>query len=275
MAKKKILVIAEGPADKTFIKKLFELYLGAEVYVVCFRTNIYQLYDSYESYRQPYENLDLQNVLLETMGHRLNSNDKKNLQDTGYSETILIFDFDPHDPKYSEEKILKLINHFSDSSDYGRLFINYPMLESFMHINKQCYEKGEKDPAFPSRTFEMKSLSHYKQDVGSEGFRFSIKPPANQADSLFKELRHKVSVVINQHLEKVAQVTEVELNEAISQETLYQLLERQCKNISNHQPAIGFVVNTSCLIIADLYPTIFEHSLENHCLGEEEFKKNK
>ena len=47
---------------------------------------------------------------------------------------LLIFDYERHDPYFSEDKINKLQLYFRDSTDAGKLYINYPMLESYQHL---------------------------------------------------------------------------------------------------------------------------------------------
>lgn len=39
-----------------------------------------------------------------------------------------------HDPNFSEEKICRLQMYFNDSTDVGKLYINYPMVESYQHF---------------------------------------------------------------------------------------------------------------------------------------------
>ncbi|MCI8550348.1 MAG: hypothetical protein HFI68_07155 [Lachnospiraceae bacterium] len=47
---------------------------------------------------------------------------------------ILVFDYERHDTNFSEEKILELQNYFVDGTDMGKLYINYPMIESYQHL---------------------------------------------------------------------------------------------------------------------------------------------
>lgn len=47
---------------------------------------------------------------------------------------ILIFDYERHDTNFSERKILEMQKCFSDATDMGKLYINYPMIESYQHL---------------------------------------------------------------------------------------------------------------------------------------------
>ena len=140
---RQILLVTEGVSEGDLLKKLFKRFCSEKVEIVEFKTNIYQLYDCYESYHCRYDQLDLRKVLLEHCT-RLKSSEKERLK-KNFSEIYLIFDMDPQDPLYSREKLIKLYSHFSDPSDYGKLYINYPMVESFYHIEKGCYREGISD----------------------------------------------------------------------------------------------------------------------------------
>ena len=52
-----------------------------------------------------------------------------------FTNIILVFDYERHDTKFSEKKILELQCYFRDAADMGKLYINYPMIElSLIHI---------------------------------------------------------------------------------------------------------------------------------------------
>jgi len=59
---------------------------------------------------------------------------KRALFDEFYSDILLIFDLDPHDPGFAPEKISRMAKYFVESSDMGKLYINYPMVEAFYHM---------------------------------------------------------------------------------------------------------------------------------------------
>lgn len=51
-----------------------------------------------------------------------------------FTNIILVFDYERHDTKFSEKKILELQCYFRDAADMGKLYINYPMIESYQHF---------------------------------------------------------------------------------------------------------------------------------------------
>lgn len=68
--------------------------------------------------------------------------EKKKILDDRYTDILLVFDLDPHDPQYDPKHIKLMQEYFSDSSDIGQLYLNYPMVEAFYHLNSipdDCY----------------------------------------------------------------------------------------------------------------------------------------
>lgn len=98
-------------------------------------TNIYQLYADIvreygEQWAEENEDIDLPFVI-----------SKKQYPDKlrykiDFINIILVFDYERHDFKFSEEKILKMQKYFSDATDMGKLYVNYPMIESYQHLCK-------------------------------------------------------------------------------------------------------------------------------------------
>lgn len=51
-----------------------------------------------------------------------------------FTKILLVFDYERHDTNFSEEKITQMQRKFSDVTDMGQLYINYPMIESYQHL---------------------------------------------------------------------------------------------------------------------------------------------
>lgn len=51
-----------------------------------------------------------------------------------FTNVILVFDYERHDPQFSISKIEKMQKCFNDSTDMGKLYLNYPMNESYLHV---------------------------------------------------------------------------------------------------------------------------------------------
>lgn len=125
-------MIVEGEkADFKLMEHLLQLFFEAKFYIVPYKTNIYALYDMFKMNDiDDFDSLDTVQVLKSVQS---DEEIRKEL-DRNFSDIILIFDFDPQDPKYSAEKICKLKSIFKESTDNGKLYLNYPMVEAFKHL---------------------------------------------------------------------------------------------------------------------------------------------
>lgn len=134
--RRKNLLIVEGNHEKNelfgLIFKCFpEINIDMED-VWIYGTNIYMLYEDivkeYESdwYEQ---DVDLPYIISKKQN-------RDNIQyKNDFTNIILVFDYEHHDPNFEEGKILKMQQYFADSTDVGKLYINYPMIESYQHLD--------------------------------------------------------------------------------------------------------------------------------------------
>ena len=60
----------------------------------------------------------------------------KNLNRENVSEIYLFFDHDGHATNASNKKIEQMLKYFNNETENGKLYINYPMVESLKHIGK-------------------------------------------------------------------------------------------------------------------------------------------
>lgn len=134
--RRQTLLVVEGKHEKNILFWLLfkcfpELSIMADD-VWVYGTNIYMLYDDIEKEygREWYqEEIDLPFVI-----------SQKKCLEKHYKEDfiniILVFDYERHDPAFSESKILCMQEYFQDAADQGKLYINYPMIESYQHIQR-------------------------------------------------------------------------------------------------------------------------------------------
>lgn len=157
----KILILVEGAkTDVALMKHLLDVYgIGERHEIVSYNTNIYVLYNMMFRDENP-ESLDLLQVLKEWE----KDEEKKKIFDERYSDILLIFDLDPQDRLYDEEKIREMLLHFSESSDNGKLYLNYPMVEAFYHM------KSIPDEDYYSYVVSLEELKNkaYKKRVQLE-----------------------------------------------------------------------------------------------------------
>lgn len=143
-----VLLIVEGEKQEPKFLSLLsgcfpELSISQEN-VITYRTNIYRLYNDIireygETCFEDKDDIDLPFVVTR--------NDAIPLRKTNFTDIILIFDYERQDSCYSEKKITEMQNYFSDTTDMGKLYINYPMLESYKDFN-----------GFPDSSYQHKKV---------------------------------------------------------------------------------------------------------------------
>ena len=141
------LLIVEGNHEKNeLFWLLFKCFPEIEIDmndVWVYGTNIYMLYDDIVKeygvdWAEREEDIDLPYVISK----------KKGVEPFCYKEDfvniMMVFDYERHDPHFSEAKICAMQQHFSDAADMGKLYLNYPMIESYQHLIQlpdQAYEE--------------------------------------------------------------------------------------------------------------------------------------
>ncbi len=132
------LLIVEGHHEKNklfwLIFKCSEINISMDD-IWIYGTNIYQLYDDIvkeygDQWAKENEDIDLPFVI-----------SKKQCSDSlrykeDFTNIVLVFDYERHDTNFAEEKICEMQRCFTDATDMGKLYINYPMIESYQHLCK-------------------------------------------------------------------------------------------------------------------------------------------
>jgi len=62
-----------------------------------------------------------------------NNSHLKLIQKKQVSEIYMFFDYDGHVPGASDDKLENLVTTFDDETEYGKLYISYPMVEALKH----------------------------------------------------------------------------------------------------------------------------------------------
>ena len=168
---RKILLIVEGEkGEPRLLGRLLELLNKSSGYAfVSFRTNIHELLRVIdEEYDGDYENVDLRSLLA------ARHPDDANLLNASYTDVVLVFDYEPQDAgrsgsgQFDPERLLRFATAFSNSTDSGKLFLNYPMLESWKDF------KFVGDEEYLSSVVEVDDLVRrsYKASVNERKTRF-------------------------------------------------------------------------------------------------------
>lgn len=241
LSARQVLVVSEGHTEVRLLKRLFEEFNLLLPDIVSLNANLYKLYLEYESYECDYSDLDITAVLRSCS--QVGTKDKEKLRGksaTDFTDIFLVFDLDPHTPDFNEEALRKLLSHFNDSSDVGKLYINYPMVESFYHVPHTVLDGNIR--TFPPIRFTLSELTAYKKRVNLEG----IKQSRRYTQDEYKN-------VIQRHAGIVSLITEASVRSTHELKVQVGLFEIQQADIKSSREAI--VVNTFCLLIPEIYPS--------------------
>ncbi len=186
-----ILFIFEGKNDEPrlykTLKEIFHFELNEEEIIHYYCNNIFSLYDTLKSYSEDEldDSIDLVNVLKEeAITHKkVNTDLDKIKYSSEISEIFLFFDYDirKQDEKnkltieQQNAKILELFNYFENGSINSerngiKLYINYPMIESYRFFKKEL-----PDEDFKKYTFDLMSEKSFKQIVDEESYYKNLK----------------------------------------------------------------------------------------------------
>jgi len=238
---KKILILVEGEKlDVLLMKHLIQIYgLDIDYEIISYRTNVYELYNKMFRGVNP-EDMDILQVLKE----RENNVDKKQIFNQRFTDILLIFDFEPQDSQFSKEKISKMVGYFVESTDMGKLYINYPMVEAFYHMN------SIPDYAYSERIATLDELCDgaYKKRVNKEN--------RNRDYRKFAVNREECNVVISQNIEKAWHILATSSSDILAMDSALgkQLLSKQLEILDEKRQI--YVLCTCVFFIAEYNPKL-------------------
>lgn len=177
------------------------------------------------------DNMDI----LQILKSRESDRDKKKIFDEVYSDILLIFDLDPQAPDYSAEKINEMQQYFTESSDMGKLYLNYHMEEI-------------PDSNYPDRTATLEELKkgEYKTRVNKEN--------RNHDYTKFAVDRGECNIVIRQNIDKGFLLTQED--STIQLPDLNKILFKQVDSLNTELKI--WVLCTCAYYIADYNPKLIE-----------------
>lgn len=247
--KLKILLIVEGTkAEPVFFNRLAQVYgLNAEIYPV--GTNLYLLYKKMKEYN--FES-DVKDALKELS---ISKADKEILSNK-FAYTYLIFDCDIHHRDIVKKdvplevlmrenflQLKEMASYFVDETDpsIGRLYVNYPMMESYKDCDNFFDEKYLKNRVL------VEDLIRYKSIVGSKklcNVRVDSYDKENFNDLINLNL-HKLNYMIEKSSDSLPYKKYLEISEA-SKVADYEFTLVEEENCID-------VLNTSIFLLLDYY----------------------
>lgn len=238
---KKILAIVEGEKkEPEILRRVFDISSLKQRKIVPYKTNIYDLYDRlYGEYRNAIDEIDIQEFLREIHPEP----EMQSILDEHFTDILLIFDFDPQDDRYSADKLLRLLEIFKESTQMGRLYINYPMVESFYHF---C---SLKDDSFLQAMFNLKEISSgsiYKEKVNKLTCIHQLRAVSK------KELAPMIRLI----LKKVNLICARKCKSAELADDLMDVAKRQISRLKANQEM--YVLNTCILYVYEYNPSMLD-----------------
>lgn len=244
----KILFIVEGNNDEVkFIQRLFEKSNKFQNYeIVPYKTNLHNLADLLVVNEEIDPLLDIRQVLKE----REKDQELKNKLSQEFSDIILVFDFEPQQDIPRFNLIRKLLLFFNNSTDNGKLYINYPMMQSYRHFSSL--------PSldFKNTKIEKKDAYRYKKLVGETSKFQNVE---HHSYSLFVSIAYhhllKLNYVLNGKFELPDKDFVRNWNQVDLFDIQYKLLQEN---------GYIFVINTFALFIIEYNPSEFYNQITKH-----------
>ncbi len=138
-----ILFVFEGGREEDFFNSIQQLFFPKETepFVCTYGSNIYSLYAKIKELDviNGIDEVDTVSVLNEIL---LEKGDRtlENIEASQVSETYLFFDYDFHHSRMSLEEnnnyLKELLVYFNEETEKGKLYINYPMMESIRYTKE-------------------------------------------------------------------------------------------------------------------------------------------
>lgn len=244
---KNVLIIVEGKkTEPRFFERLNELFFESNLTIYCLETNIYSLYIKLKEYEF---NANITDLLIEVHP------DKVEILKQNFAYTYLIFDCDPHHPKKEDNRSIKeivldnfkkleeLASYFTDETDptIGKLYINYPMMESYRDCDDFFDENYESTAININDVTKYKSLVHQKKLAG-----YSInKYTTSNFESLILQNLYKLNKISTNNWAKPSYNQYLKMVDSIN------VLNKEKEFVEKYN--LIQVLNTSLLLVTDYY----------------------
>lgn len=174
-----------------------------------------------------------------------------------FTDVILVFDYDPQDSLFNQDRLERLLLFFCDSSDvgHGRLFLNYPSVEPLRDFS----QFGEMDFYESSVSGEVLPRHGYKRAVESREPRVRIADfraiaGPELADIIAMNVGKIQHLVLGSKIEDtVSWARRPRLSEACCQLDLLELLRFQGK--AYDEKGIVYICGTCLFFTCENWPT--------------------
>ena len=201
-----ILFVFEGKRREPEIFRTLEyLFFPKGQKIICsFGNNIYELYRQLKELGAAGDNVSL---LRENNKNNPNNPFSAELTTSDFSEVFLFFDYDFQNKNLTlsqmNQRIEEMLTIFSDETDKGKLYINYPMLEAIR------YTKSLPDSNYSNYTISraecqeksFKEIAQQFSDYGSLDF-FILNARSKLRQDRVNTVRHNWELLVEQNVFK-------------------------------------------------------------------------
>ena len=159
-----ILFVFEGDRECPVFETIQRLFFPKEIdpFICVYKSNIYSLYSKIKEHDLigGQEEVDTLSVLEDILS-RQGDTSLSGIRPSDISEIFLFFDYDFHHSrgtlKENNAHLKELLEYFDDETERGKLYINYPMIESLR------YTKLLPDRDYPSYTVRREECRNFKR----------------------------------------------------------------------------------------------------------------
>ncbi|MBR5364201.1 MAG: hypothetical protein IK134_12890 [Oscillospiraceae bacterium] len=182
--KRKTLLLVEGKsAEVKLFSKILDCFPEINVNkqdILVYGTNLWTLYHAlekefgstwYEGEIDFIEFLKSSPVILEQIeGFQLHPESLSDFSRNQFRDIFLVFDYERQDPHFDASRIRNMLGFWSESTENGLLYINYPMIEAYKHLKKPLPDLGylSKKCVCSELFSDETKQNKYKNIVGSE-----------------------------------------------------------------------------------------------------------
>ena len=242
------LLIIEGEScEKAFFNKFIKtIKADKNITIIPFCNDIYELYKNIEELGET----TTKDVILNYC--ELDNKTRQLLNETKFVYTYLVFDLDLQDGNEDErkeklEQVNKMLNLFNNETEYGKLFVNYPMMESYRHFDITNPNTLNNK----SVVVDNEILTHYKELVGQDGSTKNVnKYTSKDFHTITKAHLMQANLLVNGQFKKPNPKEYVDLIDIAN------INKKQGNLILKKKKML--VLNTSTFLYSEFYDTILK-----------------
>lgn len=245
----KVLFIVEGLNDEIkYIKRLFHVCSNFQKYeIVPYKTNLHNLANDIMFNGEIDKTLDIKNVLISKEKDPL----IKSILNQNFSDIVMVFDFEPQQDVPRFELIRKMLLHFNNSTENGKLYINYPMMQSYRHF------ENLPDMQFFKLKTKKEECYHYKEIVNNVSRRYQNTSHHNYA--LFVSLSYHHLIKLNYILNGKNELPDINFIRNWNQVDLFDIQYEMLKTKNEI-----YVINTFSLYLIEFNPSEYYNQITRH-----------